>query len=91
MSILSVNKILLFHHLCFTFYPNKVVDIATREALGPNDEGEILLKGPSLMKEYLDNDEANTDAFDSDGWYLTGNQFPNFYYRHTVNLHISTV
>ncbi|KAI7876378.1 acetyl-CoA synthetase-like protein [Lichtheimia hyalospora FSU 10163] len=40
--------------------------------LGPDKEGEILLRGTSIMKGYLNNPEANAKVFTSDGWMRTG-------------------
>lgn len=39
--------------------------------LGPNESGELYLKGPQLCKGYLNNYEANKEAF-VDGWFKTG-------------------
>ncbi len=36
------------------------------------DAGEIEVKGPSVMRGYLNNDEATTDAFTDDGFFKTG-------------------
>ncbi len=36
------------------------------------DDGEILAKGPNITAGYLNRDEATTDAFDADGWFMTG-------------------
>ncbi|MFB6279063.1 MAG: long-chain fatty acid--CoA ligase [Salinibacter sp.] len=35
-------------------------------------EGEILVKGPNVMKAYWDQPEQTRAAFDSDGWYHSG-------------------
>ncbi|EPQ31905.1 uncharacterized protein PFL1_00104 [Pseudozyma flocculosa PF-1] len=40
----------------------KVVDINGNE-LGPDEEGELWLRGPQMMQGYLRNDEANRSAF----------------------------
>uniref|UniRef100_A0A240PPC7 Luciferin 4-monooxygenase n=1 Tax=Anopheles christyi TaxID=43041 RepID=A0A240PPC7_9DIPT len=50
----------------------KVVDLAVGYALGPNQTGEICVKGPLVMKGYLDNDRATGEMIDADGWLHTG-------------------
>ena len=48
----------------------RILDPATRELLGPGHEGEILVKGATLMRGYLGlPPEA---CFDSDGFFHTG-------------------
>lgn len=35
-------------------------------------EGELLVKGPSVFREYWDKPEETKNAFTSDGWFRTG-------------------
>ena len=35
-------------------------------------EGELLVKGPTVFSQYLNRPEASAAAFDSEGWFLTG-------------------
>lgn len=54
------------------YFCAKVVDYESGEALPPFKEGELWLKSPSVMKEYLGNQEATAETFDSEGWLKTG-------------------
>ncbi|KPJ10986.1 Luciferin 4-monooxygenase [Papilio machaon] len=48
----------------------KVVDIHTREPLGPNQPGEICAKGVIVMKGYVG--KSKEDDFDDEGFFKTG-------------------
>src|SRR5438128_493811 len=50
----------------------KLLDPATGEELGPNQEGEVCVRGPQIMKGYLNNREATARTIDEDGWLHTG-------------------
>ena len=50
----------------------RVVDPATGEDRGVGEEGELWVRGPQVMKGYLNNDEATRHTIDDDGWLHTG-------------------
>ena len=50
----------------------KLVDPATGEELGPHQEGELCVRGPQIMKGYLNNPEATARTIDPDDWLHTG-------------------
>ena len=50
----------------------KVVDLENGQALGPNKEGEICVRGPQVMKGYLNQPEATARTIDAEGWLHTG-------------------
>jgi fatty-acyl-CoA synthase len=53
------------------FVDVKVVD-ENNAALGPNQPGELLLKGPSFCSGYFNDPAATGDAVDDGGWFHTG-------------------
>ena len=50
----------------------KVVDVATGAALPPGQTGEVCMRGPFVMKGYLNRPEATAQAIDAEGWLHTG-------------------
>ncbi|XP_066337481.1 4-coumarate--CoA ligase-like 7 [Miscanthus floridulus] len=50
----------------------KVVDIISGELLSTNEQGELCIRGPSVMLGYVGGDETSNRAFDFDGWLKTG-------------------
>lgn len=50
----------------------KVINPETGEILGPNQNGEICVKGPLVMMGYTKDPEATAKTIDSDGWLYTG-------------------
>jgi len=54
----------------------KIVDVNTHEELGPNQEGEIMISGPSVMLGYLNNDKETNEVLEKDKkgrvWVHTG-------------------
>lgn len=53
-------------------YDVRVRDPETGALLPAGEQGEIELRGPSLMKEYFANPEATADAFTDDGYLRSG-------------------
>ena len=49
-----------------------IVDLETGERLGPGQEGEVCVRGPQVMKGYLNNPEATAYTIREGGWLFTG-------------------
>jgi acyl-CoA synthetase (AMP-forming)/AMP-acid ligase II len=50
----------------------KIIDLESGEARGPNKEGEVCVRGPQVMKGYLNRPEATAQTIDAEGWLHTG-------------------
>jgi 4-coumarate--CoA ligase len=50
----------------------RIVDPLTGEDQGAGADGEIWVRGPQVMKGYLNNAEATAHTLDADGWLHTG-------------------
>jgi acyl-CoA synthetase (AMP-forming)/AMP-acid ligase II len=50
----------------------KIINLETGELRGPNQEGELCVRGPQVMKGYLNRPEATANTIDGDGWLHTG-------------------
>jgi fatty-acyl-CoA synthase len=61
----SAGKPMLFIDL-------KIVDEDGRTPLGPNQRGEVLMRGPNIMRGYWNKPEATAAAIDAEGWFHSG-------------------
>jgi acyl-CoA synthetase (AMP-forming)/AMP-acid ligase II len=50
----------------------KIVDLVTGTALPPRHEGELLIRGPQIMRGYLNRPRETAEAIDGEGWYHSG-------------------
>jgi acyl-CoA synthetase (AMP-forming)/AMP-acid ligase II len=58
--------------LCIPNTECKVVDYNTDAELGPNQEGELWIRGPQVMKGYLNHPKATAASINPEGWFRTG-------------------
>jgi acyl-CoA synthetase (AMP-forming)/AMP-acid ligase II len=50
----------------------RLIDPATGEDAGPGERGELWVRGPQVMKGYLNNPQATAETLDAEGWLHTG-------------------
>lgn len=50
----------------------RLVDIATGEDVAVGEPGELLVRGPQVMRGYRNNPDATATTIDDDGWLHTG-------------------
>ena len=50
----------------------QIVDVDSGTALGPGERGEVWIRGPQVMRGYLNRPDATAETLDEDGWLHTG-------------------
>jgi len=50
----------------------RIINPETGERVGPNQEGEVQVRGPQVMLGYLNNPQATAEAIIDKGWLRTG-------------------
>lgn len=62
----------------------RVVDPQTGQPVADGEAGELQLRGPNVLAQYLNNPEATAQALTADGWFRSGDlattQGPHFHY-----------
>ena len=58
--------------MCVSNTEAKVIDAETGESLGPNEKGELCMRGPQIMLGYRNNVEATSQMIDENGWLHSG-------------------
>src|SRR6266545_5361914 len=50
----------------------KIVDVVSGTTLAPHQQGEIWVRGPTVMRGYLNRPDATAETIDAEGWLRTG-------------------
>jgi acyl-CoA synthetase (AMP-forming)/AMP-acid ligase II len=50
----------------------RIIDYTNDAELGPNQEGELWVRGPQVMQGYLNRPDATRAVINPDGWFRTG-------------------
>jgi acyl-CoA synthetase (AMP-forming)/AMP-acid ligase II len=50
----------------------KIADVESGESLGRGQKGEVCVRGPQIMKGYLNKPDATANTIDAEGWLHTG-------------------
>jgi long-chain acyl-CoA synthetase len=50
----------------------RIADLNSREILGPDHDGEVIMRGPNVMQGYYNLPEETAAAFDDHGYFKTG-------------------
>jgi acyl-CoA synthetase (AMP-forming)/AMP-acid ligase II len=50
----------------------RLVNLESGEEVGPGEDGEVCVRGPQVMRGYLNDPDATAQTVDADGWLHTG-------------------
>jgi acyl-CoA synthetase (AMP-forming)/AMP-acid ligase II len=57
---------------CWPNMEARIVDLETGANLGPNQRGELWMRGPIVMRGYFERPDATRETLTADGWLRTG-------------------
>ena len=66
-----------------------MVEIGSTKVLGPNEKGEIWIRGPHVMKGYLNKPKATRETIDENGWLHSGLHVLNQFITKILKDHLS--
>ena len=65
-----------------------IVDTQSGQVLGPNECGELLIRGPQVMLGYLNRPEATASSVTNDGWFYSGDICKSVHTVCTMHFHL---
>jgi acyl-CoA synthetase (AMP-forming)/AMP-acid ligase II len=57
---------------CWPGMQARIVDVESGTDLGPNQRGELWMRGPNVMRGYFERPDATRETLTADGWLRTG-------------------
>ena len=66
-----------------------MVEIGSAKVLGPNQTGEIWIRGPHVMKRYLNKPNATRETIDKNGWLHSGSHVLNQFITNILKDYLS--
>ncbi len=68
----SISEKVAYESIGRNFLETKIIDTTTNEIVPRNTDGEICMRGFSIMKGYYEDEEKTKSTIDKNGWLLTG-------------------
>ena len=66
-----------------------MVEIGSAKVLGPNQTGKIWIRGPHVMKGYLNKPNAKRETIDKNGWLHSGSHVLNQFITNILKDYLS--